>query len=52
MVLCLGQGLHALHHLAVRLRIAELEGQLFKLFLDGIQPEETSQRGKDLRIGH
>ena len=49
-VLVLGKHSHALHHLAVRLRIAVLEGQLFQLLLDGVQTQQTRKWSKDLQI--
>ena len=47
--LLLVQGGHALHHLAVRFRVAVLEGQVFQFLLDGVQAQQPRKRRKDLQ---
>ena len=52
MVLLGGKGGHALSEVAVGFRVAVLEGQLLQLLFDGVQPQQPSQRRKDLRARH
>lgn len=47
--LLLVQGGQALYHLAVRFRVAVLEGQVFKLLLNGVQAQQPRKRRKDLQ---